>query len=134
MDDWATLPGRLVVVSGPSGSGKSTLVRRALGRPGVRARRSVSATTRAMRPGEEHGRDYVFLSREEFEAERGRGGFLESAEVHGNLYGTPAEPVRRALAAGECVLLEIDVQGAFLVRERVPEALLVFVAVPSFAE
>jgi guanylate kinase len=81
-----------------------------------------------------HGREYVFVSREAFETERERGGFLEWAEVHGNLYGTPAEPVRQALAAGQCVVLEIDVQGALLVRQRVPSALLVFVHVPSFAE
>jgi guanylate kinase len=124
----------LIVVSGASGSGKSTLVRRALERPGVRARLSVSATTRAIRPGEVHGRDYFFVSRESFLEEQERGQFLESAEVHGRLYGTPAEPVRAALAAGECVLLEIDVQGALMVRERVPSAYLVFVSVPSFDE
>src|SRR4051812_46566350 len=114
MDDWASLPGRLVVVSGPSGSGKSTLVRRALATPGVRARLSISATTRAIRPGEAHGREYLFLTPEAFRDERDRGQFLEWAEVHGHLYGTPAAPVREALASGECVLLEIDVQGAFL--------------------
>lgn len=134
MDDWAQLPGRLIVVSGPSGSGKSTLVRRALAHPGVRARLSVSATTRAPRPGEEHGREYYFLAREEFEAQRDRREFLENAEVHGHLYGTPAAPVRETLSKGECILLEIDVQGALLVRERVPSALLIFVEVPSFEE
>jgi guanylate kinase len=100
----------------------------------VRTRLSVSATTRPARPGESHGREYFFLSREAFEDEKTRGQFLESAEVHGHFYGTPAGPVRSALAAGECVLLEIDVQGALLVRERVASALLVFVNVPSFAE
>lgn len=134
MDDWSKLPGRLIVVSGPSGSGKSTLVSRALERPEVRARLSVSATTRPARQGELHGLNYFFVSREAFEEERARGQFLESAEVHGNLYGTPAGPVRAALETGQCVLLEIDVQGALLVRERVPSALLVFINVPSFAE
>jgi guanylate kinase len=134
MDDWGGLAGRLVVVSGPSGSGKSTLVRRALGRPELRAELSVSATTRAPRPGEEHGREYYFLTRPAFEEARARGEFLECAEVHGNLYGTPAAPVRAALELGRCVILEIDVQGALLVRQRVPSALLVFVNVPSFAE
>ncbi|SIO64959.1 guanylate kinase [Singulisphaera sp. GP187] len=133
MDDWENLPGRLIVVSGASGSGKSTLVRLALQRPEVKTRLSISATTRAPRTGEEHGREYFFLSRQEFEAQRERGQFLESAEVHGNLYGTPAGPVRDQLAKGECVLLEIDVQGALLVKERVPSALLLFVNVPSFA-
>ena len=132
MDDWGQLPGRLVVVSGPSGSGKSTLVRRALERLAGRTEVSVSATTRAPRAGEVHGREYYFLPRESFEETRARGDFLESAEVHGNLYGTPAAPVRAALAAGRCVILEIDVQGALLVRERVPSALLAFVTVPSF--
>jgi guanylate kinase len=132
--DWETLPGRLIVVSGPSGSGKSTLVRRAIEWPGVRANLSVSATTRTPRVGEVNGRDYYFLSREEFAAGKARGEFLESAEVHGNFYGTPAPPVREALSAGRCVILEIDVQGAMIVREQVPSALLVFVRVPSLAD
>ena len=95
-DGWANLPGRLVVISGPSGSGKSTLVQRLLARPDLRLRVSVSATTRQPRPGEEPGRDYFFLSPEQFE--RIRGDLLESAQVHGHFYGTPAEPVRRAMA------------------------------------
>src|SRR4051812_40339840 len=107
MDDWGELPGRLVVVSGPSGSGKSTLVRRVLERVGGRTEVSVSATTRAPRAGEVDGRDYYFLSRESFVEARARNEFLESAEVHGNLYGTPAAPVRAALASGRCVILEI---------------------------
>ncbi len=80
------------------------------------------------------GCDYFFVTREAFEEDRARGRFLESAEVHGNLYGTPAGPVREAMAAGQCVLLEIDVQGALLVREQVPSALLVFITVPGFEE
>jgi guanylate kinase len=134
MDDWADLPGRLIVVSGASGSGKSTLVRLALDRPEVRVRLSISATTRAPRPGEAHGSAYHFLPRDEFETLREQGQFLESAEVHGHLYGTPAGPVRESLARGECVLLEIDVQGALLVKDRVPSACLIFVNVPSFSE
>jgi guanylate kinase len=134
MDGWDQLPGRLIVVSGASGSGKSTLVRRVLARPEVAVRLSISATTRAPRPGEEHGRDYYFLSREDFMEARDRGEFLETAEVHGNLYGTPAGPVRGHLEARCCVLLEIDVQGALIVRERVPSALLVFIHTPSLAE
>jgi guanylate kinase len=134
MNDWAQLPGRLFVISGPSGSGKSTIARLALERPDVRARLSVSATTRAPRPGEEDGRDYFFRTRDAFERERAEGRFLETAEVHGHWYGTPAAPVRDALSQGDCVLLEIDVQGALIVRERVPAAILVFVNVPSFTE
>jgi guanylate kinase len=124
-------PGRLIVLSGASGSGKSTLVDRLLERPGLRARRSVSATTRSPRPGERAEVSYDFRNREEFEAGRDRGEFLEWAEVHGHLYGTPAGPVRSALAGGTCVILVIDVQGALQVREVVPEALLIFVHAPS---
>ncbi len=130
--DWSSLPGRLVVLSGASGSGKSTLVRRLLGRPDLRLAVSVSATTREPRAGEVHGRDYTFLSPEAFEA--GRDDLLESAEVHGFSYGTPAAPVRRALGEGTCVILVIDVQGGMQVRAKVPSALLVFVQVPSLDE
>jgi guanylate kinase len=132
-ESWTDLPGRLIVISGPSGSGKSTLVRRLVKRPELRVQLSVSATTRAPRPGERDGVDYIFLTREEFDAARASGEFLEWAEVHGNLYGTPAAPVRAALAAGICVALEIDVQGALQVRQRVPNAILVFIDVPSFS-
>jgi guanylate kinase len=126
---WGRLPGRLIVISGPSGSGKSTLVRRLLARPDLRVRVSVSATTRDPRPGEERDRDYVFLSPEQFE--RIRCDLLESAWVHDHFYGTPAEPVRLAMADGFCVILVIDVQGGFQVRQKVPQALLVFVQPPS---
>ncbi len=128
-DRWATLPGRLVVISGPSGSGKSTLVRRLLARPELRLKVSVSVTTRSPRPGEVHERDYFFLTPEEFE--RKRGDLLESAQVHDHYYGTPAEPARLAMAEGLCVLLVIDVQGGFQVRQKVPDVLLVFVQPPS---
>lgn len=124
---WERLSGRLVVVSGPSGSGKTTLVRQALGQPGVRARLSISATTRAPRPGEVHGREYFFLSPEEFQERRRAGGFLECAQVHGSWYGTPASWVAEELEGGACVILEIDVQGGMQVKARVPSTLLVFV-------
>jgi guanylate kinase len=129
--DWNELPGRLVVLSGASGSGKSTLVERLLARPELRLIRSISATTRPPRPGELSGRDYYFFGRDEFEARRE--GLLESAEVHGHCYGTPAEPVHSALAQGFCVVLVIDVQGGFQVRAKVPSALLIFVQTPSLA-
>ena len=122
-------PGRLVVISGPSGSGKSTLVRRLLARPDLRLTVSVSATTRAPRPGEVPGRDYLFLTPGEFEEARGE--LLESAVVHDHHYGTPAGPVRRAMEQGLCVVLVIDVQGGFQVRRKVPDALLVFIQVPG---
>jgi len=124
-------PARLVVLSGASGSGKSTLVDRLLARGVFPLRRSVSATTRAPRPGEVEGVSYHFMSREEFEAVRDRGGFLESAEVHENLYGTPLGPIRERLDAGTWVVLVIDVQGALQVREVVAEALLIFVHAPD---
>jgi guanylate kinase len=127
--DWSQLPGKLVVISGASGSGKSTLVERLLARPELRLRRSVSATTRRPRAGEQPGRDYTFITTEQFE--RTRGELLEHAEVHGHFYGTPAEPVRRAMAQGFCVLLVIDVQGGVQVRQRVPGALLIFIQAPS---
>jgi guanylate kinase len=128
-DDWAKLPGRLIVLSGPSGAGKSTLAQRLLALPGLRLKVSISATTRSARPGEQPGRDYFFVTKEQFE--RMRDGLLESAQVHGNDYGTPQEPVREAMAAGICVLLVIDVQGGLQVRKRVPSAVLIFVKPPD---
>jgi guanylate kinase len=125
---WHDLPGRLVVISGPSGSGKSTLVARLLARPDLRVKISVSATTRPPRPGEQDGRDYVFLSTEDFATNQT--GLLEQAVVHGNHYGTPAEPVRQAMAQGMCVLLVIDVQGGFQVKQKVPGAMLIFIEPP----
>lgn len=126
------LPGRLIVVSGASGSGKSTLLSLALNDPRVKARRSISATTRPPRPGEVEGRDYFFMARSEFEAGVAQSAFLEWAEVHGNLYGTPREAVERQLALGDCVILEIDVQGAFQVRARLTSTVLIFIRPPDF--
>ncbi len=129
--DWLDLPGRLVVISGPSGAGKSTVTERLLQQPGIRARLSISTTTRPPRLGERAGFHYEFQDREQFEAARDRGEFLEWAEVHGNLYGTPAGPIRASLSLGECVLLVIDVQGGKSVKAQVPNALLVFIDAPS---
>ncbi|HVM39569.1 MAG TPA: guanylate kinase [Acidimicrobiia bacterium] len=120
----------LVVIAGPSGVGKGTIVQRLLERhPEIWY--SVSATTRARRPGEVHGRDYYFLTRDEFERLQAEGGFLESFEVYGDLKGTPIGPIKERLDAGTDVLVEVDVQGALAVRERLPEAVLVFVRPPS---
>jgi guanylate kinase len=92
---------------------------------------SVSATTRPRRPGEVDGRDYRFMTREEFETLRDQGGFLESFDVYGDLKGTPRAPVEEHLAAGDDVLLEVDVQGAMAARAAFPDAVLVFVKAPS---
>ena len=120
----------LLVLAGPSGVGKGT-VGQALLAHDLRLVWSVSATTRAPRAGEVDGVDYHFLSREAFEALRDSDGFLEWFEVYGQLKGTPIAPVLQHLAAGDDVLLEIDVQGALAVRARMPEALLVFLRAPD---
>lgn len=125
--------GRLIVVSGPSGAGKSTLIREALDAVPELAY-SVSATTRAARPGEVHGQHYVFLSREEFERWIEGGEFLECAEYSGNLYGTPEAKVEELLDAGRSVILEIELQGARQVRRKRPDAVMVFVRAPSLEE
>jgi guanylate kinase len=110
--------------------GKGTIVRRLLARD-LNLWFSVSATTRPRREGEVDGRDYRFLSREEFERLRAEGGFLESFDVYGDLKGTLRVPVEEHLAAGDDVLLELDVQGAMAVKEAFPDAVLVFVRPPS---
>jgi guanylate kinase len=120
----------LVVVSGPSGVGKSTIVRGLLGRSND-LELSVSMTTRPARKGEREGEEYRFVSLEQFEAARDRGELLEWAEVHGNLYGTPAAFVERTLSRGRNVLLEIDVQGGMSVKKSVAEAVLIFLLPPS---
>ncbi|AHY46763.1 guanylate kinase [Rubrobacter radiotolerans] len=125
--------GALIVVSGPSGAGKSTLIRAALAAV-PELGYSVSATTREPREGEVNGRDYIFLSREEFERWIEAGKFLEWAEYSGNLYGTPEAKVEEFLADGRSVILEIELQGARLVREKRPDAEMVFVRAPSLEE
>jgi guanylate kinase len=95
---------------------------------------SVSATTRSLRDGEVDGKDYRFLDRHEFERIRDEGGFLEWFDVYGDLKGTPRAPVDEHLAAGDDVLLEVDVQGALAVQARYPDAVLVFVKAPSREE
>lgn len=122
--------GNLFVVCAPSGAGKTSLVRALLERePGTRL--SVSHTTRARRPGEEDGKDYHFVSRAQFDEMVGRGEFLESAEVHGNLYGTSELWVRQQRAEGADIILEIDWQGARQVRRLMPDAIGVFILPPS---
>ncbi len=121
------------MISAPSGAGKTTFIKRLLrSLPGLRF--SVSHTTRAPRPGERSGREYFFVSRQVFERMLARGEFVEWAEVHGKLYGTSWKSLRQAHAAGEDVLLDIDVQGHRQVRRRLPEAVSIFLLPPSFEE
>ena len=125
----------LVIISGPSGVGKDTIIdalKRRTHDPEFHY--VVTCTTRARRPGEVDGLDYLFLDREAFVAQRAAGEFLEANEVHGNWYGTPRGQVREALAAGCDVILKIDVQGAQVVKEKVPGALLIFVIPPSLQD
>ncbi len=122
--------GNLFVVSGPSGAGKGTLVARLL-EAVPDSWVSVSATTRAPRQGETDGISYYFLDREEFLRRAENDGFLEWAEYAGNCYGTPRASVERKMAEGKQVILEIDVQGAFQIKEKIPQAHLVFIEPPS---
>ncbi len=120
----------LLVLAGPSGVGKGTIVRELLDRdPSIWY--SISATSRPPRTGEVDGHDYRFLSRADFESLIAEGGFLEWFDVFGDLKGTPRAPVQKHLAAGDDVILEIDVQGALAVRASFPDAVLVFVRPPS---
>lgn len=125
-------PGALFILSAPSGAGKTTLRQALLGVfPDLLY--SVSFTTRAPRAGEENGRDYLFVSVEEFEAGIRSGRWAEWAQVHGNYYGTSAEVLDQARAAGRDVLLEIDVQGARQICARFPECVTIFIRPPSMA-
>jgi guanylate kinase len=125
--------GTLIVVSAPSGAGKTTLCREVrLCLPDLAY--SVSYTTRPPRPGEVEGRDFHFVTEPAFEALRTAGALAEWAQVHGNLYGTCAGTLERALAEGRDILLDIDTQGARQLRARYPTAVLVFIIAPSMAE
>lgn len=121
--------GRLIVVSGPSGVGKGTLLRKTLRESDLPLALSVSATTRPPRPGETDGVEYYFLTPEEFREKRENGEFLECFEVFqsGHWYGTLREEVETKRDAGNWVVLEIDVQGGLAVRERFPDAAMIFI-------
>lgn len=124
--------GTLFIVSGPSGCGKGTVLAEILKQDNVYY--SVSATTRAPRPGEINGVNYHFLSKDEFEKLIENGGMLEYANYCGNYYGTPKKPVEDMLAESKNVILEIEVQGALKVMEKCPEAVSVFILPPSLKE
>lgn len=127
--------GILYIISGPSGVGKGTIAKALLEGSEGNMVFSVSATTRAPRPGEEHGREYFFISREEFDSMIEEGEFLEYMNVFGrNYYGTPRKYVEDQLDSGRDVLLDIDVNGAMKVKENCPEAVAIMLAPPSMAE
>ena len=119
-----------VILSAPSGGGKTTIARALLPRRADLSY-SVSCTTRTPRPNERSGRDYYFMSRSEFLAERERGAFAESAEVHGNLYGTLRSEVERVLATGRHVVMDIDPQGARQFVRAFPQTVTIFILPPS---
>ena len=124
--------GSLFVIAAPSGAGKSSLVKALLEKePAMRL--SISTTTRPPRPGEEHGREYFFSSKEDFLQRQVAGEFLEYAEVHGNFYGTSRLALEEQIQAGKDVLLEIDWQGAQQIRRYFPQTVSVFILPPSMA-
>ena len=123
------MKGELIVVSGPSGSGKSTATK--LVRDMLQIPLSISATTRTPRAGEIDGKDYFFLEKEDFEKRIANEEFYEYALVHGNYYGTFREEVESRINSGQNVILEIDVQGGIIVKEKNSEAILVFFKAPN---
>ena len=125
--------GRLFVITAPSGAGKSSLIQ-ALMKEDPTLKLSISYTTRAPRPGEQEGREYHFVDEPTFLAMRDRGEFLESAEVHGNRYGTSKRVIDEALARGQDLILEIDWQGARQVRGLHPDCIGIFILPPSVEE
>ncbi len=125
------MKGNLIIISSPSGGGKGTLIKEVLKTvPNIGY--SVSFTTRQMRDGEANGRDYFFVSHQEFENLIEEGEFLEYATVHGNFYGTSLKRVKAETDLGHDIILEIDVQGAASVRAKVPEAVSIFILPPSY--
>lgn len=125
--------GLLIVISGPSGVGKGTVRKALFEREGHNLVYSISMTTRSIRKGETNGVEYHFVSKEKFEQEIAKGNLLEYAEFCDNYYGTPLDKVNEQLDAGQEVVLEIEVQGAMQVKQKMPEAVYVFIAPPSMS-
>lgn len=125
--------GLMVVLSGPSGAGKDTILQALLQRD-RRTKLSVSATTREPREGEVDGKAYYFVTREQFLGMQARGEVLESAAYCGNFYGTPEKPIRDWMAAGDDVILEIEVQGGAQVKQKCPDCVAIFILPPSLKE
>lgn len=123
--------GMLIVLSGPSGVGKGTVRKAIFAQDNNKFDYSVSMTTRQMRPGEVNGKDYYFVTKEEFEKEIAEGGMLEYAQYVDNYYGTPLKYVNEMLDEGKDVFLEIEVKGAMQVREKVPDGLFIFLTPPD---
>ncbi|HCW03261.1 MAG TPA: guanylate kinase [Clostridium sp.] len=124
--------GILIVLSGPSGAGKGTICKALLESADFWL--SISATTRAPRVGEVHGKNYYFITKEEFEDRIKKDDFLEHAEVYGNYYGTPKGEALKAIEEGRDVILEIDIQGALKVKEAYPGGVFIFILPPSMEE
>ncbi len=124
--------GQLFIISGPSGVGKGTIAQRLLNDMDITF--SVSMTTRAPRPGEVDGKDYFFVSDEDFDKMIAEDGFLEYAGNFGNRYGTPKAPILEKLNTGHDVLLDIDIQGAINVKKSYPKGIFIFILPPSMAE
>ena len=123
----------IIVISGPSGSGKSTIISKLISSPPINAtaKFSVSTTTRPPRPGETDGKDYHFVTHKEFEKMKKQNYFVEWAEVHGELYGTPITEIERIIKKGKDIILELDVQGGHSIKKLLPEAVMIFLSVPQ---
>lgn len=126
--------GLLIVVSGPSGAGKDTIINEVIKRKNINAWISISMTSRLPRGNEENGKEYFFVTKEEFEDNIKKGNFLEYAEYNGNYYGTPKHKIDEYLNKGIDVILIIEIQGALQIKELIPEALFIFIMPPSMDE
>ena len=126
--------GLLIVISGPSGVGKGTVIKEVMKDPELNLSYSVSMTTREKREGEQEGVNYYYVTREQFEKTRDEGGLLEWTEFVGNYYGTPLSEIERLRSEGKNALLEIEVEGCRQVKEKVPDALTIFIVPPSMKE